>query len=121
MSVVRNHEYAISGNCHATIRAARYSSADSFGATPLIMPDGTAGACVERIALVGAGDIHNALHHYGSHLKIRAIGDWKDPVRGQPRDVGGVDRGEFAESISARVAVVGWPVVRRNYWTVAIV
>ena len=120
MRVVRNHEHAIAGNRHAPIRAARHSAADSFGPAPLIMPDGPAGACIQRPALIGAGDIHYALHHHRSHLKIRAIRNWKDPVRGEPGDVRHIDAGEFAESISARVAVVARPVSVGCYWSIAI-
>src|SRR5260370_1165201 len=120
MRVVRHHEHAIAGNCHASIRAARYGAADSLGPAALIMPDRPAGACVQRPALIGAGDIHHALHHYGSDLQVRAIGNWKYPMRGKPGNVRRIDAGEFAKAISARVAIVARPVGGGNYRTVTV-
>ena len=86
--VIGDHEHAIAGDGDAAVGAAGGVADQALGSRPLVVPDLAAAAGVERVALVGAGDVHHALDDDRRHLQARRVGQAEDPLGRQPGDVG---------------------------------
>ena len=120
VSVIGDHEDAVAGNRHAAVDAARCVADQALRARAAVLPDPTSVAGVERIALVGGGDVHDPAHHDRGHLQARGARQGEDPTGSQPRDVALVDLVERAVAVAAELAVVGGPVRLRRHRTVAL-
>ena len=79
-----------------------------------VVPDLAAGAGVERVTLVGGGNVHDAAHHDRRHLQARRVGQGEHPLRPQARDVRLGDLGQRGVAVAARVAVVAGPIGARG-------
>ena len=118
MGVVGRHEQAIAGHGHAAIDAARRHADQAARARPAVVPDLAAAAGVERVEVVGGGDVHHAVHDHRRHLQLRGVRQAENPVRRQPRRVRRGDLRERAVAVAVRVAVIGGPVGLRRHLAV---
>src|ERR1700722_14194172 len=110
MSVVGRHEYLISGNRSAAVRAGNCISDEPRGAGTLIMPDLTSATGVERVALVGVGNIHHAGDDDWSGLHIADVVEGKDPLSLYFLNIGACDLREIAITAAGRLPVVARPI-----------
>src|ERR1039457_2740414 len=81
------------------------------------MPDLPPGARVERVTLIGNGDIHDPFHNHRRYLETPRVRNWKHPPGGQPRDVVAGDAGKSGVAIPAGIAVVRGPVLLGGHLT----
>ena len=84
------------------------------------MPDHAAAAGVERVAFVGAGDVHHAVDHHRRVLDLRRIGHGKIHFGREARDVALVDLRQRAVAVAAGLAIVRGPVGLRGHDAIAI-
>ena len=110
VSIVGRIEDTVAEQCHAAIRALGRVGRDgeAGGARPRVPPDFLSAARVERVDLVGAGDVHHAVGHQRSGLQSE-IGHGIHPLRRQILHVLLVDLIERAVPVAVHVAVVGGP------------
>ena len=101
---------AVAGDGHAPIDSTGGVARQAFRARPFEVPDLTAIAGIERHALVGRRDVHDAADYDGRHFEPRAAGQRKDPRRRQRGEVCASDAIERAEPIAARLTVIRRPV-----------
>ena len=72
--VVGDHEHAVAGDGDAAVDAAGGVAGQALRARAPVVPDPPSGAGVERIALVGGGHVHDAVHHHRRHFQPRGVG-----------------------------------------------
>ena len=89
--VIGDHEEPIAGNGGAAIDAAGGVADEAFRARTLVVPDFPARSRVERIALVGGGDVHHAFGDDRRHLQTVRIAQAVHPLRRERRGVALVD------------------------------
>ena len=94
----------------AAIDAAGGIAGEAAGARALEMPDLAARAGVERVAFVGAGDVHDAIDDDRRHLKAAGVRQVEHPAGAELLDVLLRDLGEFGVAVAADIAVIGGPV-----------
>src|SRR5262249_7533179 len=85
-----------------------------------IMPDLPSRACIESPDFIRAGNVHDATNDNRCVLHLIDVGHWKNPLWGEPRNVGFVDLSERAVVIAADIAVVGGPILLRGYLAIAV-
>ena len=110
MRVVGHHEQAIARDGHAAVDAARGVADEPPRARPLEPPDLAAVAGVERVALVRAGDVHDAVDDDRRDFEARRTRDGVDPLRRETRDIALGDFGERRVAVAAGRAVIAGPV-----------
>jgi len=81
------------------------------GARSRIAPYLTAGACIERIDLVGTGDVHDAVDHQRCRFQS-VVGQGMNPFRAKLRHVSYVDAIEQTVAVAIDVAGIGRPIAR---------
>ena len=114
--VVGFHEDAIARDPHAAVHVVDHGG----GLRPLVVPDLAAAPGVERVALVGIGDIHDPADDDRRDLRAAHAGNREDPFRAEPHDGALVDLRRRRVTVPARIAVVGRPVRLRGHFTHAI-
>ena len=77
-------------------------------ARPRVTPDLLTAARVQRVDLVGAGNVHDAIGHQRRGLQSE-IGHGVDPLHGQVLHVLPVDLFERAVAVAVDIAVVSGP------------
>ena len=87
VGVIGFEENAVAGQGYPAVGAAGRIAGHPSGAGTLVVPDLAAGAGIQRVALVGAGDIHDAGHHDGSHLEPPGVGKCEHPLGNKVRDI----------------------------------
>ena len=80
VTVIGDHEHLIAGGRHAAVRARNGISGQSWSTGALIMPYLASTARIERIALVGVGNIHHAIGDNRGRLYFPGITQREDPL-----------------------------------------
>ena len=106
MRVIGLHEDAVAGDHGSPVHAGG-DHADRFA--PLVMPDLPSRAGVERIAIIAAGDVHDAVGYHGGHFETCRAGKIEDPFWSETGDILRRDLRKRCESIAAAIAVVFGP------------
>src|SRR5205823_8288339 len=99
----------------AAVDAAGRVADEPLRPRPLVVPDFTAGAGIERVALVGAGDVHDAAGNDRRDLQARSARDAEDPLGNDPSRVARVDLRERTITAAAGLPVVAGPVCLRRH------
>ena len=118
--MVRHHEYAVARPRDAPVESARRIARDPARLGTLEVPYFPARARIHGPAFVGAGDVHQPFHHHRSGLRPRHPFHGEHPLGGQPSHIALVDLLQSRVPVSARIAVVGRPVLRRCHLAKAI-
>ena len=109
--MVGHHERFVAADRRAAIGADAAFAEDAFVPSLAVGPNLAACRRIERIQLVPAGDIHDAVMHDRRGLKrARIARNRKDPGRAKPLDVGGINQLQRAVPIARQAAVVVRPV-----------
>ena len=120
VGMVGGHEYAIAGNRRAAVDAAAGVANLSLRARPLVVPDLTSGARVERVALVAAGHVHHAASHDRRPLQPRRVRQVEKPLGRETGHVALVDLRQRAVPVALGLAVVARPIRLRGNRPVAL-
>ena len=118
--VVGDHEHAVAGDGDAAVDAAGRVADQALGARTLVVPDLAAAAGIERVALVGAGDIHHAVHDHRRHLQARGVAEAEDPLGHECAHIARRDLRQRAVAAAAGLAVVTGPVGLRGDGAIAL-
>ena len=118
VSVIGDHEQAVSGNRDSAVHSPGRVAYQPLRSRPLISPDLPPAARVERPALVCAGDVHHAANDDGRHLQAGGIRQREHPLRREPLDVASIDLRQRAVPAAVRPAVVRRPVGLRCHFAV---
>ena len=113
MRVVGDGEYPVSGERDAAIGAATCLAEQARRARRAERPDLAARDGVERIDLVGAGDVHDAVHDHWGDLQPGRAGNRKDPGRGQALHIGRINLRQRTIPVTRVAAIVAGPV---EFW-----
>src|SRR5205823_14357174 len=87
---VRFQEHAISGDGDSAVDSAGRIADDTARARTLVMPDRAAAARVERIDLIGACDVHDAIDDDWRDFQMSGAGEGEAPFRPEPFTFAGV-------------------------------
>src|SRR5215471_3310038 len=115
MRVISDHEDTVPGHARAAINAAGCVSDQVLRSGTLVMPDFTAAARIKRIALIGAGYVHDTVRDNGRHLQARRIRQTEDPPRCETLDVAFVNLRQLAITAARSQTVVSSPIALRCY------
>ena len=110
VGIVGDHEQAVAGSGCAAIDAAGGVADQILGSGTLVVPDLASGAGVQRVALIGAGHVHDSVDDDGGYLQAGGAEQREDPLGRKAGDVGLVDLIQRAVTVAADLAVVGGPV-----------
>jgi hypothetical protein len=111
MGVIGNHEDFVVEDRDPAIDADRSIAHQARGRWARILPDLGSAQCVERIGLVIARDVHNAVHHDRRRLEAE-MRHGEDPLESQVLHVRCVDLGQAAVSVAIQLSVVSRPITR---------
>ena len=118
--MIRHHEYALARNRDTSVDAPGGIADETFGARLLKAPDLAAVACIERVTLVRAGDVHDAVDDNRRHLQAQRRRDGIDPFRRQTAYVRFVDLREGGIAVACRRPVVARPIDARRDDAIAV-
>ena len=79
------------------------------------MPDLAAAAGIERVHLVRARDVHDAVDHDRRRFDVPDVRNREHPAGRQPRDVALVDLRQRGVAVAAGIAVIRGPVALRGH------
>src|SRR5438477_413155 len=79
--VIGHHEDAVAGDANPTIDTAGSIADQPLCTRPLVMPDFTSAAGIQRIAFVGARDVHDTIDDHRRYLQTRRVWQTEDPLR----------------------------------------
>src|SRR5882757_390412 len=88
VSIIRFKKHAGVPDAHSPIVVLRSVVDETFCYRARIVPNGSAGASVERVRIVRGGHKHHAPDDHRSYLKIAHVAHMKDPLRFQLADIG---------------------------------
>ncbi len=120
VGVVGDHEHAVARHRHPAVHAAAGVGDQALGAATLVVPDPTPVTGIQGVALVGAGDVHDAVHHHRRHLQAGGLRQGEGPAGSQARHVAPVDLLEGRVAIATILAVIGGPVHLRGHRPVPV-
>ncbi len=112
--MIGDHEDAVAVHRHAAVDSRGGVAGEALRPRPLIVPDAPPRPRVQRVALVGVGDVHHPVDHDRRHLQARGAGQREHPRRREARDRAAIDLVGRAVAIAAAIAVVGRPVGLRR-------